>query len=219
MTLYGYWRSTASWRVRLALALKGLTFDTVPIHLGKGGQLTDEFRAINPQGFVPTLVLNDPGSKSGKSGAVLTQSLAILEWLEETHPAPALLPADPVERAHVRAFTEIIACDIHPIQNLKILKKLRAMGQDQDGVNAWAAWIIEDGLDACEALIANRPGPYCFGDRVTLADVLLVPQLSNARRFGADIRWPRILAVEAACMTLPVFQAAAPQAQVDFEAS
>jgi maleylpyruvate isomerase len=208
MTLYGYWRSTASWRVRLALALKGLPFETVPVHLGQGAQADPAFLALNPQGFVPALKLDD--------GSVLTQSLAILEWLEETHPEPALLPADPVERAHVRAFAEIIACDIHPIQNLKILKKLRTLGQDQDGVNAWAAWIIEDGLDACNALIADRPGPYCFGDKVTLADVLLVPQLSNARRFGADLRWPRILEVEAACRDLPAFKAAAPEAQPDY---
>jgi maleylpyruvate isomerase len=208
MTLYGYWRSTASWRVRLALALKGLQFETVPVHLAHGGQLTPEFRALNPQGMVPALQLDD--------GTMLTQSLAILEWLEETHPEPALLPADPVERAQIRAFAEIVACDIHPIQNLKILKKLRSLGQDQDGVNAWAAWIIEDGLDACEALIAGRSGPYCFGDQVTLADVLLVPQLSNARRFGADMRWPRILDVEAACQQLPAFKAAAPEAQPDY---
>jgi maleylpyruvate isomerase len=208
MTLYGYWRSTASWRVRLALALKGLPFETVPVHLANGGQLTPEFRALNPQGMVPALQLDD--------GTMLTQSLAILEWIEETHPAPALLPTDPVARAQIRAFAEIIACDIHPIQNLKILKKLRALGQDQDGVNAWAAWIIEDGLDACEALIAGRSGPYCFGDKVTLADVLLVPQLSNARRFGADMRWPRILDVEAACQQLPAFKASAPEAQPDY---
>jgi maleylpyruvate isomerase len=211
MTLYGYWRSTASWRVRLGLALKGVSFETVPVHLGNGGQLTPEYRSLNPQGYVPALQLDD--------GSLLTQSLAILEWLEETHPEPALLPADPIERAQVRAFAEIIACDIHPIQNLKILKKLRAMGQDQDGINAWAAWIIEQGLDACNALIAGQPGPYCFGDQVTLADVLLIPQLSNARRFGADLRWPRILEIEAACQRLPAFQAALPQAQVDFEAS
>ena len=208
MTLYGYWRSTASWRVRLALALKGLPFGTVPVHLANGGQLTPEFRALNPQAFVPALVLDD--------GQVLTQSLAILEWIEETHPELPLLPDDPVKRAKVRAIAEIIACDIHPIQNLKILKKLRALGQDQDGVNAWAAWIIEDGLDACEALIADHSGPYCFGDTVTLADVLLVPQLSNARRFGADMRWTRILAVEAACQKLPAFKASAPEAQPDY---
>lgn len=211
MILYGYWRSTASWRVRLALAMKGVPFDTVPIHLGQGGQLEGGFQAVNPQGFVPALKLDD--------GTVLTQSLAILEWLEETYPEPALLPADPVARAKVRAFAEVIACDVHPVQNLKILKRLRALGQDQQGVNAWAAWIIEDGLAACDALIAGQPGPYCFGDTVTMADVLLVPQLSNARRFGAELRWPRILEIEAACMELPAFQAAAPQAQVDFEAS
>jgi maleylpyruvate isomerase len=208
VTLYGYYRSTASWRVRLALALKGLSFDTVPVHLGQGAQADPAFRTLNPQGFVPALKLDD--------GTVLTQSLAILEWIEETYPEPPLLPTDSVERAHIRAFAEIIACDVHPIQNLKILKKLRAMGQDQDGVNAWAAWIIEDGLDACNALIADRAGPYCFGDRVTLADVLLVPQLSNARRFGAELRWPRILEVEAACMGLSAFKASAPDAQPDF---
>ena len=208
MTLYGYWRSTASWRVRLGLALKSVPFETVPIHLGQGGQLAGGFQAVNPQSYVPALKLDD--------GTVLTQSLAILEWLEETHPEPALLPADPVARAKVRAFAEVIACDVHPVQNLKILKRLRTLGQDQDGINAWAAWIIEDGLAACDALIAGQKGPYCFGDKVTMADVLLVPQLSNARRFGAELRWPRILEIEAACAELPAFKASAPEAQPDY---
>ncbi len=208
MTLYGYWRSTASWRVRLALALKGLPFETVPVHLGNGGQHDAAFRALNPQAMVPALKLDD--------GTVLTQSLAILEWLDETYPEPALLPAGPLERARVRGFAEIIACDVHPIQNLKVLKKLRTLGQDQNGLNAWAAWIIEDGLDACEALIDHNSGSYCFGEEVTMADVLLIPQLSNARRFGADMRWPRILQVEAACAALPAFRSAAPEAQSDY---
>ncbi|CAM3107428.1 Maleylacetoacetate isomerase, MAAI (Glutathione S-transferase zeta 1, GSTZ1-1) [Sphingomonas antarctica] len=208
MTLYGYWRSTASWRVRLGLTIKGVPFDTVPIHLGQGAQLEGGFQAVNPQGFVPALTLDD--------GTTLTQSLAILEWLEETHPEPALLPADPIARAQVRAVAEVIACDVHPVQNLKVLKMLRALGQDQDGIDAWAARIIEDGLEACDALIAGQEGPFCFGDKVTMADVLLVPQLSNARRFGAELRWPRILEIEAACAELPAFKAAAPEAQPDF---
>lgn len=211
MKLYGYWRSTASWRVRLALALKDVAFDIVPVHLAEGGQFDAGFGALNPQNYVPALVLED--------GTVLTQSLAILEWLEETHPEPPLLPTDPIERAHVRAFADIIACDIHPVQNLKILKKLRVLGEDQEGVNRWAAWIIEEGLDACETLIAGRSGPYCFGNKLSFADVLLVPQLANARRFGAAMRWERLLAVEAACAELPAFKAAAPEAQSDYAPS
>ena len=211
LKLYGYWRSTASWRVRLALGIKGVAFETTPIHLARGEQLDPSFKQLNPQGFLPALMLDD--------GTVLTQSLAILEWLEETYPEPRLLPVDPILRARVRAFADVIACDVHPVQNLKVLKMLRRLGQDQSGVDTWAATIIEDGLAACAAMIDDQVGPYCFGEQVTMADVLLVPQLANARRFGAKLIWSRILAIEAACATLPAFQAAAPEAQVDFEAS
>jgi maleylpyruvate isomerase len=209
MILHGYFRSTAAWRVRIALNLKGLGATQVSHHLRRGEQRAPAFLALNPQGLLPVL--------ETESGAVLTQSLAILEWLEETVPAPALLPADPVARAQVRAFALAIACDIHPVQNLKVLQRLRALGLDEAQVTAWARHTIEEGLDACEALLRGQSGPFCFGAQPTLADVCLVPQLSNARRFGAELRWPRLLAAEAAALSLPAFQAAAAERQPDAE--
>lgn len=204
MRLHGYWRSTASWRVRIALALKGLTAEPVGHDLRIGAQRDPTYLALNPQGFVPALELDD--------GAVLTQSLAILEWLEETHPEPPLLPRDASARARVRAVAAVIACDIHPVQNLKVLNRVKAMGGDAQD---WARWVIADGLAAVEALIAREPGPFAFGGAPTLADVLLVPQLGNARRFGVELAWPRILEAEEACMALPAFQDARPEAQAD----
>ena len=206
--LHGYFRSTASCRVRIALNLKGIAYADAFHHLRKGEQRSAGYRAINPQGLVPALAVGD---------AVLTQSLAICEYLDETCPDPPLLPADPIARAQVRAFAQAIACDVHPVQNLKVLDRLRALGLDDAQVTGWARETIEDGLDACAALVADGPGPYCFGDRVTLADLCLVPQLVNARRFGADLRWPRLLAAEAACLTLDAFQRAMPEHQPDAE--
>lgn len=211
MILHGYFRSTAAWRVRIALNLKGLAAAQVSHHLRRGEQRAPAFLAMNPQGLLPVLETDQ--------GAVLTQSLAILEWLEETSPAPApaLLPADPVARAQVRAFALAIACDIHPVQNLKVLQRLRALGLDEAQVTGWARHTIEEGLDACEALLRGQQGPFCFGPQPTLADVCLVPQLSNARRFGAELRWPRLLAAEAAALSLPAFQDAAAERQADAE--
>lgn len=209
MRLHGYFRSTASYRVRIALNLKGLRYDQLFRHLRKGEQRAPAYLAINPQGLVPALELED--------GAVLTQSLAICEYLDEIAPDPALLPADPVARAHVRAFAQAIACDIHPVQNLKILDRLRSLGLDEQAVTGWARTTIEEGLDACDRLLAGVSGGFCFGDAVTLADICLVPQLVNARRFGADLRWPRLLAIEAACLALPAFADAAPERQADAE--
>ncbi len=208
ITLHGFWRSTASWRVRIALGLKGLEWRGVAHHLRLGEQRAPEYLALNPQGFVPALEVD---------GAVLTQSMAICEYLDEVYPEPPLLPADPVVRAKVRAFAQVIACDIHPVQNLKVLKMLKKRGLDQAATDAWAAEVIESGLAACAALIAGNAGPYCFGDQVTLADVLLVPQLGNARRFGATFDFGRIMEIEAACMALPAFVAAAPERQADAE--
>lgn len=208
MKLHGYFRSGAAYRVRIALNLKGLAYEPVFHHLRKGQQFEPEYLALNPQGLIPTL-------ETG--GAALTQSLAICEYLEEVYPDPPLLPSDPVQRAKVRAFALVIGADTHPLQNLRILKRLKELGHEQDEIDAWARRVIDDGLSACATLIANSPGPYCFGDQVTLADVFLIPQFGNARRVGVDLRWPRLLAVEAACLALPAFQAAAPENQPDRE--
>lgn len=207
MRLYGYFRSTASYRVRIALNLKGLSHDQAFVRLREGEQRAPDFLARNPQGLVPALELDD--------GAVLTQSLAICEYLEEMHPQPALLPANARDRARVRAFAQVIACDIHPVQNLRILDRLRKLGLDEDQVTGWARTTIEEGLDACDRLIAGHGGPYCFGGAVTLADICLVPQLVNARRFGVILRWPRLTEIEAASLALPAFADAAPERQLD----
>ena len=210
MKLYGFFRSGASYRVRIALGLKGLKAETVSRHLRKGEHLAPDYLAINPQGLVPSLVLDD--------GTVLTQSLAILDYLEETHPEPAFLPKDPVARAKIRAFALAIACDIHPVQNLKVLNAVQAVTGSAEAMNDWARSTNQTGLEACEAMIANNPGPFCFGDRPTLADICLVPQLVNARRFGADLtKLPRLLTAEAACLKLPAFAEAAPERQPDAE--
>ena len=188
MKLHGYFRSSASYRVRIALNLKGLGAEHLPHHLRKGEQCAPAFLAINPQGLVPALEAED---------AVLTQSLAIIEWLDETHPEPPLLPKDPLRRAKVRAFAMALACDTHPVQNLKVLARLRQLGLPEEQVTEWAAWANREGLGACETLIAAEPGPFCFGEAPTLADLCLVPQLANARRFGVECRaYPRLLKAE-----------------------
>lgn len=210
MILHGYFRSSASWRVRIALNLKGVTAGHVSHHLRRGEQRAPDYLAINPQGFVPALELDE--------GAVLIQSLAIIEWLEETRPEPPLLPRDPLLRAHVRAFALVLAADTHPIQNLKILAALRSLDLPEAAVTRWAAEANAAGLEACEALLAERPGPFCFGAGPTMADVCLVPQLGNARRFGVEVaRFPRLLEREEACNELPAFAAAAPDRQSDAE--
>lgn len=207
-TLHGYFRSTASYRVRIALNLKSIAYADSFHHLRKGEQRAPAFLALNPQGLVPALDVGD---------TVLTQSLAICEYLEEVVPSPPLLPGDAARRARVRAFAQVIACDIHPVQNLKILDRLRSLGVAEADVTAWAAAAIDEGLDACAALIAGEDGPYCFGNEVTLADLCLVPQLVNARRFGVTMRWPRLEAVESACLLLDAFQHARPETQADAE--
>jgi maleylpyruvate isomerase len=209
MRLHGYFRSSAAWRVRIALALKGLAYDQAPHRLLKGEQHSSEYLALNPQGLVPALELDD--------GRALTQSLAICEYLDETYPEPPLLPADPVGRATVRSLAQVVACDIHPIQNLKILERLRANGLAEDAVQTWARTVIEEGLGAYEQRLEATAGRFSYGDQPTLADVFLIPQLGNARRFRAELKWPRILAVEAACRELPAFAAALPEAQPDAE--
>jgi len=208
MKLHGYFRSAASWRVRIALNLKGVEVTHVPHHLRRGEQRAAAYLALNPQGLVPALELDD--------GAVLTQSLAIIEWLEETVPQPRLLPVDPDERAHVRAFALALAADTHPLQNLRVLARLREMGRPEEEVQAWAADANAAGLEACEALLRGVDGPFCFGRAPTMADICLVPQLGNARRFGVEVsRFPRLLRCEAACLALPAFAEAAPGRQPD----
>lgn len=210
MKLHGYFRSSASWRVRIALNLKGVAVEHVSHHLRKGEQRAPGYLALNPQGFVPSLELDN--------GAILTQSLAIVEWLDETYPAPPLLPADPLRRARVRAFALVLGADTHPVQNLKVLNALRGAGWEEAAVTAWAADTNGAGLAACEALLAGEAGPFCFGAEPTLADVFLVPQLGNARRFNADVsRAPAMLRAEAACLELPAFRDAAPDRQPDAE--
>ncbi|SEN67478.1 maleylacetoacetate isomerase [Sphingomonas gellani] len=204
--LHGYFRSTASYRVRIALNLKGVGYADAFHHLRKGEQRAPGFLALNPQGLLPTLEMD---------GAVLTQSLAICEYLDETHPEPPLLPNDPLRRAMVRAFAQVIACDIHPVQNLKVLARLRGLGLDEERVSQWAAQVIDEGLEACDRLVRDEAGPFCFGAAVTLADVCLVPQLVNARRFGVELRWPRLGEIERACLDLPAFCRAAPEQQLD----
>jgi maleylacetoacetate isomerase len=211
VTLYGYFRSSAAYRLRIALNLKGLSPELVSIHLQKEGGLNrkPDFRAINPQMRVPALKLD--------SGDVLIQSLAIIEYLDETHPQPPLLPRDPIARAKVRALAQVIACDIHPLNNVGPLRYLKnPLGQEQAKIDAWYHhWILE-GFEALEALL--QPGPYAFGSEVTLADVCLVPQVANATRFKVPLdRFPKIVAVNAACLQLPAFDKARPENQPDAE--
>src|ERR1700726_5155109 len=204
MKLHGYFRSSASYRVRIALNLKGLRAEHLSHHLRKGEQCAPAYLAINPQGLVPTL--------EDDAGTVLTQSLAIIEWLDETHPEPPLLPKDRLRRAKVRAFAQVLACDTHPVQNLKVLARLRELGVAEDKVTGWAGWANREGLAACEKLVAGEPGPFCFGDTPTLADLCLVPQLANARRFGVDLAaFPRLLQAEAAAKANKEFADAAPE--------
>lgn len=211
---YGYFRSSSAYRCRIAFNLKGIETDFVSVHLRKGGgqQKTPDYRARNPQALVPTL----------EEGAfTLTQSLAIIEWLDETQPGPKLLPEEANLRAEVRAFAQVIACDVHPLQNLRVLDYLKAeFGADQAALDAWCGRWITDGLVACEALLARRaPTTFCFGESPTLADICLIPQVFSAGRFGVSLEaMPRLRAVAAACEALPAFAAAAPKAQPDWEA-
>jgi len=210
MKLYNFWRSGTSHRTRIALELKGLTTEYVAVHLAKEEHLKDDFKAVNPQQLVPAL---DTGSE------VLIQSPAIIEWLEEKYPTPALLPRDPVRRAQVRALAAIVGCDIHPINNRRILEYLRhTFGANDDAINAWCGTWISAGFDAYEALLAadTKRGRFSHGDAPTLADCYLIPQVESARRFKVDLtKWPLIMAVEKACMELEAFQKAAPSQQPD----
>lgn len=203
--LYDYWRSSASYRVRIALNLKGVAYEGRAIDLTTGAQRGDAHRARNPQGLVPALELAD--------GTILTQSLAIVDWLDATYPEPPLIPADPMARARVLAQALVIAADIHPIDNLRVLDRLTGQfGADQAARDAWYAhWVVE-GLGALEAMCADLPGPFLGGDAPGVADLCLVPQLYNARRFAVPLdAYPRLLAADAAANALPAFAAAAPE--------
>ena len=210
MQLYNFFRSGSSHRLRIALRLKRLEVDYLPVDLRTEQHLGAEFKALNPQGLVPALV---------HDGKVMIQSPAIIEWLEERYPTPALLPASPDDRAHVRAMAAIIGCDIHPVNNRRILEYLRhQLGCDGAAVNAWCATWISAGFDALEALLAvdTKRGDFCFGHAPTLADVYLAPQVESARRFQIDLAsWPHIRAVDAACAALDAFRLAAPASQPD----
>lgn len=210
MRLHGYFRSSAAWRVRIALNLKGVSVEHAFHHLRRGEQRAPDYLNLNPQGLLPALETDD--------GAVLTQSLAICEWLDETVPEPPLLPGDAMARAHIRAVAQAIACDIHPVQNLKVLAALRALSLPEEEVTGWARRVIREGLEACERLVAAGQGPFLFGDAPTLADICLIPQVGNARRFGAEVAdLPRISASIIACEAHPAFIAAAPERQPDAE--
>jgi len=209
--LYSYFRSSAAYRVRIALNLKNLPYEMASIHLTKDGgqQFKDDFRAINPQARVPALKLS--------GGEVLTQSLAIIAYLDEVYPDPPLLPVEALDRARVRAAAQIVACDIHPLNNLCALRYLkRELNQEQPAIDAWYHhWVIE-GFTALEKMLS--PGPYCFGSHVTLADVCLVPQVFNARRLKVPLdAFPKIVGVEAACLKLAAFDKARPENQPDAE--
>jgi len=214
MKLYSYFRSSASYRVRIALNLKGLTYDTVPVHLLRNGgeQLSPEYRQLNPDALVPALA---------DDTAVLTQSLAIIEYLEETHPEPTLLPQGAVDRAYVRGIALSIACDIHPLNNLRVLRYLvRNLNVSEEDKNAWYRHWCEQGLAAIETTLARdkRVGRFCYGDTPTLADCCLVPQIANAQRLNCDLSgMPIIMRINEACLALDAFVKAAPGNQPDAE--
>ncbi len=213
MKLYDYFRSSASYRVRIALNLKGVRPERGFVHLRRGAQRDETFLALNPQGLVPALVLD--------GGRVLTQSLAILEYLEETHPSPPLLPAGAEARARVRCIALSIACDIHPLDNLRVLDYLTGtLGATREAKDDWYKHWIDVGLAALERQMSRDPatGRFCHGEAATLADVCLVPQLANARRVEMDLSpYPTLLRIEAACLAIPAFAAAAPAKQPDAE--
>lgn len=212
MKLYNYFRSSASFRVRIALHLKGLAYDYLPIHLAKGEQRQPAFAAVTAEGLVPVLQTDDEHR--------LTQSMAIIEYLDETHPQPPLLPADALGRARVRALAQIVACEIHPLNNLRVLKYLvHDLKASEDAKNAWYRHWVRLGLQAYEGQLATQTGRYSHGDTPTLADCCLVPQIFNARRFDCDLSGlPRTMAVFDACMELQAFQNAQPSACPDAEA-
>ena len=211
MILHGYWRSGTSYRTRIALNLKGVAYEQAAVDLRTGAQRSEAFLALNPQGLVPALKTDD--------GQVLTQSPAILEWLEEVHPDPPLLPKTAADRAIVRAMAATIACDIHPLNNLRVLKAVRELGAETEGPGGWAARWIGAGFAALETLIARHGAGFAFGERPTLADCHLVPQVYSAERFGVDLApYPHLMAAVDTARGHPAFTAAHPDRQPDADA-
>ncbi|PZQ64904.1 MAG: maleylacetoacetate isomerase [Phenylobacterium zucineum] len=207
-TLHSAWRAGAPYRVRIGLQIKGATYDYAPVDLIAGEQREPAYRAVNPQGLTPALDLGD--------GNVLAQSLAILEWLEETIPEPAILPKSALDRAMVRRMAGIVACDIHPLNNTRVGRKLSHMGIDQAGITDWIHGWIRDGFDALEPLIAAHGGRFAFGDTPTIADCCLVPQVYSARRFELDVSpWPALIGAADRALEHPAFIAAHPNQQPD----
>ena len=210
MKLYTFFRSSAAFRVRIALNLKGLQYESVPKAFARNEHRTPDYLALNPHGLIPALATD---------GVVLSQSLAIIEYLDERHPAPPLLPDDPIDRARVRSMALTIACEIHPLNNLRVLNYLRdVFEQDEDGVGTWYRHWITTGFAGLEsqARELSTAGRYCFGDAVSLADVLLVPQMFNARRFKTDLApFPTLVGISTHLEALPAFAAARPEVQPD----
>jgi maleylacetoacetate isomerase len=213
MRVYEYFRSSAAYRLRIALNLKKLSPERVFVHLRKGNQRAEQYLALNPQGLVPALELDD--------GTVLTQSLAIIEYLDEVYPEPPLLPRDPLARARARSIALQIACDIHPLDNLRVLTYLlNTMGVSKEQKDGWYKYWIDVGFEALEIELARGRSSqrYCVGDAPTLADVCLVPQMANARRMNVDLTpYPTLVAIDAALIELPAFADAAPERQPDAE--
>lgn len=208
MKLYSYFRSSAAYRVRIALALKGLDADILPINLLKGEQKSDDYLAINPQGLIPSLQVGD---------AVLSQSLAIMEYLEEVDNTVPLLPSDPVARASVRAMAQLIACEVHPLNNLRVLQYLTGeLGVDDTTKMTWYAHWIHQGFISLEAMLTQHAGQFCYGDTPTMADCCLIPQVYNAKRFNVDLSsYPTIMRIYEHCNSLPAFIQAQPENQID----
>ncbi len=215
MRLYTFFRSSAAYRTRIALGLKGLPFESVPRHLRRGGgeHRKPDYLAANPHGLIPALEVD---------GAVIGQSVAIMEYLEERWPEPPLLPANAIDRARVRSMVQLVACDIHPLNNLRVVNYLRdRLNQPEETINAWYRHWIAEGFTSLEAQVMSFGGArrFCFGDRVTMADVCLVPQIYNARRFGCDLApYPTLTEIGRHLEKIPAFSAAAPEAQPDAEA-
>lgn len=211
MHLYTYFRSSAAFRVRIGLNLKQLEWDAIPVNLRIGEQKDTSYIAANPQGLLPALAIK---------GEVLSQSLAILEYLDEMYPDPSFLPGSPIDKAHIRAIAQAVACDIHPLNNLRVLKYLKSeYGQSQDAVDDWYRHWITEGFKALEALVTRfGSDDFCFGEALSLADICLVPQMWNARRFNTDLSaFPKLCAIDAHLQSIQAFEQAKPENQPDFE--